>query len=134
MGRGRVFALYVAGYTLGRFFIELIRTDPATRVFGDIRINVVVSAVVFLAAVAYMLVVRGPREDPATFPGAALDTAPAGPAAKEPVGSPEGVAGTDDTAPGTPADSAADTADDTDTAAAGGPGGAISGRSRDSSS
>lgn len=51
LSHGRVFALYVAGYTLGRFFIENLRTDPATTVFGDIRINVVVSAVVFVLAV-----------------------------------------------------------------------------------
>ena len=63
LSRGRAFALYVAGYTAGRFVIELLRSDPATRVFGDIRINVVVSAVVFLGAVVYFLVVRGPRED-----------------------------------------------------------------------
>ncbi|MGD9986107.1 prolipoprotein diacylglyceryl transferase [Pseudonocardia sp.] len=62
LGHGRVFGLYVAGYTLGRFFIELMRTDPATTVFGGVRINVVVSAVVFLAAVAYVAIVRGPRE------------------------------------------------------------------------
>lgn len=49
---GRLFTLYVMGYTFGRFFIENIRTDAATTVFGDIRINVVVSAVVFLAATA----------------------------------------------------------------------------------
>ncbi|MEN3299314.1 prolipoprotein diacylglyceryl transferase [Pseudonocardia sp.] len=68
LGHGRVFALYVAGYTLGRFFIELLRTDPATRVFGDIRINVVVSAVVFVAAVVYFVLARGrgPREVPPT--------------------------------------------------------------------
>ncbi len=65
LGHGRVFALYVAGYTFGRFFIELMRTDPATRVFGDIRINVVVSAVVFAGAVIYVLRVRTPREQPA---------------------------------------------------------------------
>jgi prolipoprotein diacylglyceryl transferase len=66
LGHGRVFALYVAGYTLGRFFIELLRTDPATRVFGDIRINVVVSAVVFVLAVVYFVLARGrgPREVP----------------------------------------------------------------------
>ncbi|GAA4913984.1 prolipoprotein diacylglyceryl transferase [Actinomycetospora succinea] len=63
LSHGRAFALYVAGYTAGRFVIELMRTDPATRVFGDVRINVVVSAVVFLGAVAYMVVFRGrPRE------------------------------------------------------------------------
>ncbi|SDE61962.1 prolipoprotein diacylglyceryl transferase [Pseudonocardia oroxyli] len=62
LGRGRVFALYVAGYTLGRFFIEIMRTDPATRVFGDIRINVVVSVVVFALAIVYFVLRRGPRE------------------------------------------------------------------------
>jgi prolipoprotein diacylglyceryl transferase len=64
LGHGRAFAVYVAGYSLGRFFIELMRTDPATRVFGDVRINVVVSAVVFVGAVAYLLLVRKPREVP----------------------------------------------------------------------
>ncbi|WP_433787931.1 prolipoprotein diacylglyceryl transferase [Actinomycetospora sp. CA-101289] len=62
LSRGRAFALYVAGYTAGRFAIELMRTDPATRVFGDVRINVVVAAVVFAGAVAYLAFVRGPRE------------------------------------------------------------------------
>jgi hypothetical protein len=71
LARGRAFALYVAGYTAGRFVIELMRTDPATRVFGDVRINVVVSAVVFAGAVAYLFWVRGPRE---VF-GRALDEA-----------------------------------------------------------
>ena len=80
LARGREFAIYVAGYTLGRFAIELMRTDPATRVFGDIRINVVVSAVVFLGAVAYFVLRRGPRE---TIPTAAT-----------PLGSDDGGAGT----------------------------------------
>ena len=62
LGHGRAFAVYVAGYTLGRFFIEQMRSDYATRVFGDIRINVVVAAVVFVAAVAYIALVRRPRE------------------------------------------------------------------------
>ena len=44
LGHGRAFAVYVAGYTAGRFWIEQMRTDYATRVFGDLRINVVVSA------------------------------------------------------------------------------------------
>ena len=48
----RLFMLYVAGYTFGRFFIESIRTDEATTVFGDIRINSVVSAAVFVIAIA----------------------------------------------------------------------------------
>lgn len=58
LGGGRVFMLYVAGYTFGRFFIELIRTDPATMVFGDVRINSVTSAVVFLCAVGLFIATR----------------------------------------------------------------------------
>jgi prolipoprotein diacylglyceryl transferase len=96
LGHGRAFAVYVAGYTLGRFFIELLRTDPATRVFGEIRINVVVAGVVYAGAIAYLLLVRKPREVPpfpprvprtaAVLPGRppAHAAESAGPAAVEP--------------------------------------------------
>ena len=40
-----------------------MRTDYATRVFGDIRINVVVAAVVCIGALVYLVVVRKPREE-----------------------------------------------------------------------
>jgi prolipoprotein diacylglyceryl transferase len=66
LGHGRAFALYVAGYTTGRFWIELIRADPATMVFG-LRINVITSVVVFLGAVLYLTLARRGREDPETF-------------------------------------------------------------------
>ncbi|AOS62775.1 prolipoprotein diacylglyceryl transferase [Actinoalloteichus hymeniacidonis] len=72
LGHGRVFALYVAGYTLGRFWIELMRTDQATMIFGQ-RINVFTSALVFLGAVAYLVLVRGSREDPSVARGSAPD-------------------------------------------------------------
>jgi prolipoprotein diacylglyceryl transferase len=62
LGHGRAFAVYVAGYTAGRFVIEQMRTDYATRVFGDLRINVVTAAVVFVGAVFYLVLVRKPRE------------------------------------------------------------------------
>jgi prolipoprotein diacylglyceryl transferase len=64
LGHGRAFALYVAAYTAGRFWIELMRNDEATHVFG-VRINVFVAAIVFIGAVIYMIVARkrGPRED-----------------------------------------------------------------------
>ncbi|WP_406689186.1 prolipoprotein diacylglyceryl transferase [Saccharopolyspora sp. ID03-671] len=68
MGHGRVFALYVAGYTAGRVWIEMMRSDEATHILG-IRINVFTSLLVFLAAVIYLLVVRGKREDPALLAG-----------------------------------------------------------------
>ena len=63
LGGGMVFALYVAGYTLGRFFIELIRTDAATEVFGGLRINTVTSAVVFLVACAFVFMLRHKRRE-----------------------------------------------------------------------
>ncbi|WP_329794206.1 prolipoprotein diacylglyceryl transferase [Lentzea sp. DG1S-22] len=64
LGHGRVFALYVAGYTAGRFWIELMRTDEATLIFGQ-RVNVFVSALVFFGAIAYFVIARsrGGRED-----------------------------------------------------------------------
>ena len=75
LGHGRAFALYVAGYTLGRFWIEQMRTDHATRVFGDVRINVVVAAVVFVLALAYLLIVRKPRETADELPPVAEERA-----------------------------------------------------------
>ncbi|ONI82866.1 prolipoprotein diacylglyceryl transferase [Actinosynnema sp. ALI-1.44] len=54
LGHGRAFALYVAGYTLGRTWIELMRTDPATLVFG-VRVNVWVSILVFAGGLAYFV-------------------------------------------------------------------------------
>lgn len=85
MGHGRVFALYVAGYTLGRTWIELMRTDDATHVLG-IRINVFTSVILFLAAVVFLFVVRGKREDPALLRGKAApeDEDGAGGTAEEP--------------------------------------------------
>ena len=59
-GRGRAFALYVMAYTAGRFWIEMLRTDPANHFFG-IRLNVFTAVVVFVLGLAYFVVVRGPR-------------------------------------------------------------------------
>ncbi|AXK36016.1 prolipoprotein diacylglyceryl transferase [Streptomyces armeniacus] len=55
MGHGRVFALYVALYTVGRFWIEYMRIDDAHEVWG-LRLNNWTSVVVFLGAVAYMVI------------------------------------------------------------------------------
>ncbi len=49
LGHGRVFALYVAAYCLGRLFFELVRIDNATLIFG-VRINVFTSILVGVAA------------------------------------------------------------------------------------
>ncbi|MFE9327133.1 prolipoprotein diacylglyceryl transferase [Nocardia sp. NPDC052278] len=61
IGHGRLFALYVAGYCLGRFVVELLRDDEATKIAG-IRINSFTSALVFLAAVAYFVFATKGRE------------------------------------------------------------------------
>ena len=55
---GRLFAVYVAGYTFGRFWIERMRIDTATHVLG-LRINEWVAAAVFAAAV--VVIVTGRR-------------------------------------------------------------------------
>ncbi|GAB3245483.1 prolipoprotein diacylglyceryl transferase [Arthrobacter pigmenti] len=49
IGAGGVLALYVVLYTAGRFFIELMRSDPANLILG-LRINTWVSGLLFLAA------------------------------------------------------------------------------------
>ncbi len=72
-GRGRAFALYVMAYTVGRFWIELLRDDPANEILG-VRLNVFTSILVFLGALIYFLVVRGPRAY--VVPDDAPDTAP----------------------------------------------------------
>jgi len=69
LGHGRAFAVYVAGYTAGRFWIELMRTDPASTPLFDIRINVITSVVVFVGAVIYLLLAPRGREDPASLDG-----------------------------------------------------------------
>ncbi|MEV0360529.1 prolipoprotein diacylglyceryl transferase [Nocardia sp. NPDC050697] len=61
IGHGRLFALYVAGYSFGRFFVELMRDDEATHIAG-IRINSFTSAVVFLLAIAYFVFATKGRE------------------------------------------------------------------------
>lgn len=51
---GRLFALYVAGYGAGRFWVESLRIDPAAHLLG-IRVNLLVSGLAFVAAGAWLL-------------------------------------------------------------------------------
>jgi prolipoprotein diacylglyceryl transferase len=55
MGHGRAFALYVAAYCVGRIWIERLRIDDANTI-GGFRLNELTSVVVFLGAVAYIVV------------------------------------------------------------------------------
>ncbi|HYQ36823.1 MAG TPA: prolipoprotein diacylglyceryl transferase [Mycobacterium sp.] len=68
LGHGRLFALYVAGYCVGRFGVELMRDDTATHIAG-IRINVFTSTFVFIGAVVYIILAPKGREDPASLRG-----------------------------------------------------------------
>ncbi len=68
---GRVFWLYVALYTLGRLWVEMLRIDEAETVLG-LRLNVWTSIIVLAAAVAVFVVIglrtRG-VPDPIWIPG-----------------------------------------------------------------
>lgn len=72
IGHGRLFAVYVAGYCIGRFCLELLRDDAATHIAG-IRINSFTSTFVFIAAVVYLILAPKGREDPATLSASAAD-------------------------------------------------------------
>jgi prolipoprotein diacylglyceryl transferase len=58
---GRLFAVYVAGYTFGRFFIERMRVDEVTRLFG-LRFNEWTAAILFVIAVAFLVTGRVPKD------------------------------------------------------------------------
>ncbi|MDH6127152.1 prolipoprotein diacylglyceryl transferase [Kitasatospora sp. GP82] len=73
LGHGRAFAVYVAAYTVGRFWIEYLRIDEAHHFLG-LRLNDWTSIVVFLGAVAYLVIVgrkRPGREAPDSIDPAA---------------------------------------------------------------
>ncbi|MGW4407424.1 prolipoprotein diacylglyceryl transferase [Nonomuraea sp. NPDC004702] len=68
--RGRLFALYVAGYTAGRFWIEGLRIDPvggvdhAVTLLG-LRINQWTSIVLFAGALIFLWATRRKENEPA---------------------------------------------------------------------
>ena len=60
--RGKLFALYVAAYTLGRGWVEALRVDHANHFLG-LRLNDWTSLIVFLTALTVLLW-RSPGERP----------------------------------------------------------------------
>jgi prolipoprotein diacylglyceryl transferase len=96
-GKAKAFALYVMAYCVGRFWIELLRTDPANHFLG-MRLNNWTAIVVFVGALIYFLRVKGPQEYlqvdedgkitviPAPVPGA---EAPGAEPGEEPAGDPD---------------------------------------------
>lgn len=96
LARGRIFGLYVAGYSVGRLWIEALRIDTASQVWG-LRVNLWVFGALALASGAYVVSGLGRRGDDDGDPttaaavGAVDDTAdPADPA--DPTASPAGPA------------------------------------------
>ncbi|MFF1352590.1 prolipoprotein diacylglyceryl transferase [Streptomyces sp. NPDC058297] len=55
LGHGRAFALYVAAYCVGRFWIEYMRVDDAHHILG-LRLNDWTAMGVFLLAVIYIVI------------------------------------------------------------------------------
>ena len=56
---GELFLLYLAGYSLGRFFIETLRTDQLLVPGTSVPVSMVVAAVLFIGSVCLMI--RGRR-------------------------------------------------------------------------
>ena len=63
MRDGRLFAIYTAGYTAFRFFIEGLRVDQAHHI-GGLRLNQWVALIVFLISVAVIVAMRGAPAEP----------------------------------------------------------------------
>ncbi|MFF4155491.1 prolipoprotein diacylglyceryl transferase [Streptomyces sp. NPDC001678] len=76
LGHGRAFAVYVAAYTVGRFWTEYLRVDTAHHFLG-LRLNGWTAILVFLGAVAYFVISskRVPGRELVVEPAAAEDTA-----------------------------------------------------------
>ncbi|MFI6010465.1 prolipoprotein diacylglyceryl transferase [Streptomyces sp. NPDC051243] len=71
LGHGRAFALYVAAYCAGRFWIEYMRVDDAHHILG-LRLNNWTALIVFLLAVTYIVVSakKRPGREAVVEPGA----------------------------------------------------------------
>ena len=59
-----LFALYVAYYCFGRFFEELLRIDPSHHFLG-LRINALVSIVLFVLSTCFFIYWQFIRDEPA---------------------------------------------------------------------
>lgn len=71
LGHGRAFALYVASYCVGRFWIEYLRVDEAHHILG-MRLNNWTAIVVFVLAVVYFVLSakKRPGREEVVEPGA----------------------------------------------------------------
>jgi prolipoprotein diacylglyceryl transferase len=77
LAKGQVFALYGMLYTLGRGFIETLRTDDANHILG-LRLNVWTSVLVFaVSAFAFQRLGRRKGHEDVTGSGGPVSAAPA---------------------------------------------------------
>ncbi|MEI7760440.1 MAG: prolipoprotein diacylglyceryl transferase [Thermoleophilia bacterium] len=69
-----LFALYIAIYSFGRFWIELLRVDPANHILG-LRVNTWVSAIFFVVGIVWFVLSqgRGRSTSPETPVGPRMD-------------------------------------------------------------
>ncbi|MBP0456048.1 prolipoprotein diacylglyceryl transferase [Streptomyces montanisoli] len=74
LGHGRTFALYVAAYTAGRFWIEYLRIDQAHHFWG-LRLNDWTSILVFTGAVICLMVSARRHPGVERLPEAHVETA-----------------------------------------------------------
>jgi prolipoprotein diacylglyceryl transferase len=73
---GRLFALYVAGYGLGRLWVEALRIDEATTIAG-VRVNIWVSILAVAGATAWLIIYRrppSPSDQPPSDPRSDTDS------------------------------------------------------------
>jgi prolipoprotein diacylglyceryl transferase len=83
LGRGRVFALYVMAYVVGRLWIEALRIDEANHILG-LRLNIWTCLIVFAGALWYFLTHSGPREQLVTSKDGTVRVLPEGETLPEP--------------------------------------------------
>jgi prolipoprotein diacylglyceryl transferase len=88
LGRGRLFALYLAGYSVGRLWIEALRVDPASEV-GGLRVNLWIFGLLLVGSLAVALTgarAGTPAAEPPAEPDADLGAEPAVDPAADPAG------------------------------------------------
>ena len=66
IARGKLFAVYVTGYGLGRLWVEAIRIDKASLVLG-VRVNIWVSLAAIVGGLVWLRFGRERPEEPAAF-------------------------------------------------------------------
>ncbi|MDX6247537.1 MAG: hypothetical protein QOF10_897 [Kribbellaceae bacterium] len=79
LGHGRAFALYVAGYTAGRAWIENLRIDTVNHFLG-LRLNVWTALILFVASVVYLVLSARlkPGQEDISTPSTTSDEPPDG--------------------------------------------------------